>query len=136
MHSGCNGPLKRKRSTVAAGFEIGFIVVLEGTRGDANTSGTRHRNFAAIRKTKCADPHPIFVFDVHSHKCLKCFEVAEIMSRFLGNEFRPVCAMLGDTSGALISRKSGASEISPNEERVTDVIDLVNNASPARLNDL
>ena len=87
-----------------------------------------------MRKAKCADPHPIFVFNVHSHKRLEYFEVTEIMPGLLGNELRPVSAVWAYL-GRVHQSEVGRIEIGPNEEFFTDMIDLVNNALPARLND-
>ena len=80
---------------MAVGFKIGFAVILEVDRGDADPADYGIENFVAIRKTMCTDPHPAFVFNVHSYECLKGFEVAEIMSHLLGNDLGPVCPCRG-----------------------------------------
>ena len=54
-----------------------------------------------MRKAKCADPHPIVVFNVHSHERLEYFEVTEIMPQFRATSSVQF-ELSGLTSGALV----------------------------------
>src|SRR6516225_6222804 len=114
-------------------FEISFIVVIEGNRCDADTSWMRHRDFAGMDEIKCADLCPNFVFDLHSDKSLECLEMAKITSRGLRNDFLPIrCLWI------YLMREHqsevGRVEVSPDEELVAGVIDLVHDAASARFN--
>ena len=87
----------------------------------------------SIDEIKCADLCPNFVFDLHSDKSLECLEMAKIMSRLLRNDFLPIhCIWI------YLRRdhqpKVGCVQVSPDEELVAGMIDLVNDAASARLN--
>src|SRR5947207_2119680 len=71
-------------------IEIDFVLIHEGARGNADCGWTRHRNFAEFREIEYADHRPTFVFDVHDHECLEHFEMAEMMTYLLWNDFPPM----------------------------------------------
>jgi hypothetical protein len=116
-------------------IEIGFVVVQEGARGDADCGWPRHRNFAELWDGEYADCRPSFVFHVYSHECLKRFEMTEMMPWLLWNDLPPMrrrrrclrCAHQPEVRRV---------KISADEELVAYVIDFIDHASPARLNDL
>src|SRR6516225_11939696 len=116
-------------------IKIGFIVLSDGARGDADCGWPRHRNFTEVREIKYADCRPSFVVHVHSHECLKRFEMTEMTARLLWNDLPPM-----RRRGCRLWRAHQSEvwriKISANKELVTDVIDIVDHASPARLNDL
>src|SRR6516165_1998573 len=114
-------------------IEIGFVVVKEA-RGDADCGGTWHRNFAAVQEVEYVDGSPTSVFHVHSHECLKRFEMTEMMTRLFWNDLSPIRRRRRRLRCAHQSEVRRI-KISANKELVADVIDIVDHASPARLND-
>ena len=61
--------------------------------------------------------------------------MAEKMRRFLGDQFSPALRHVGGYLGRAHQPEVGRAEIGANEERATCVIDVVNDASPTRLNE-
>jgi len=94
-----------------------------------------HTGAAELRDGEYADCRPSFVFHVYGHEFLKRFEMTEMMPWLLWNNLPPMrrrrrclrCAHQPEIRRV---------KVSADEERITDVIDLIDQASPARLNDL
>src|SRR6516164_3741873 len=115
-------------------IEIDFGLVHERARGDADCGWPRHQNFTEVREAEYADCRPSFVFHVHSHECLKRFEMTEMMPRLFWNDLSPIRRRRRRLRCAHQS-EVWRIKISANKELVADVIDIVDHASPARLND-
>ena len=115
-------------------IEIGFAVVGEGRRGDADGRRPRHRDLARIRQAVGAHRRPAFVLEVGGNKGLECLEMSEMLSHLLGHDLAPVGGGRRRLARAH-QPEVGRVEIGADEEFVADMVGLVDEAAPARLDD-
>src|SRR5262249_44701231 len=81
---------KMKAHSFCCWIEIGFVLVHEVARGDADWGWTRHRNFLELREREHTDRCAAFVFHVNGHERLERFEMAYMMIGLLWNDFCPM----------------------------------------------
>src|SRR5262249_48668251 len=108
-------------------IKIGFVVLPEDARGDADCGWPPPPKFADFMQTGYADCRPSFVFHVHGHECLKRFEMTEMTSWLLWNDLPPMQRHRRCLRRAH-QPEVGRVKISANEELVAYVIDIIDHA--------
>src|SRR5262249_4201242 len=126
---------KMKAHGLRGRIEIDFVLFDERDRGDADCGWPRHRDFAEFRETEYANRRPALVLQVYGQECLEYFDMCEMVTCILRNDFAPMRSRgrcLWSTHEPEVRRV----EIGADEKLVADMIDIVDDAWPSRLDDL